>query len=52
LEGSSGTTHSILEKLDEQMGEVHKALETQLIRIAQMQQQIDDLRAENRPSHH
>jgi hypothetical protein len=33
------------------MGEIHKALETQLIRIAQMQQQIDELRARNnRPS--
>jgi hypothetical protein len=42
---------ALIDKLDEQMGEIHKALETQLIRIAQMQQQIDELRARNnRPS--
>jgi len=37
----------IIEKLDEQMAEIQKALEIQLVRIGQMQRQIDELRAKN-----
>ena len=38
-------TIRMIEHLDREMGTVHKALETQLIRIAQIQQQLDELRA-------
>lgn len=35
----------VLNKLDEQMSEVQRTLEIQFSRIAQLQQQIDELRA-------
>ncbi len=38
-------TIRMIEHLDCEMSAVHKALETQLIRIAQIQQQLDELRA-------
>ena len=38
-------TIRMIEHLDREMSTVHKALETQLIRIAQIQQQLDELRA-------
>ena len=37
-------TIRMIEHLDREMSTVHKALETQLIRIAQIQQQLDELR--------
>ena len=43
----SNIPHVIIEKLDEQMAEIQKALEIQLVRIGQMQRQIDELRAKN-----
>jgi hypothetical protein len=38
-------TIRMIEHLNREMSTVHKALETQLIRIAQIQQQLDELRA-------
>jgi hypothetical protein len=38
-------TIRMIEHLDREMSAVQKALETQLIRIAQIQQQLDELRA-------
>jgi hypothetical protein len=44
LKGDVGP-EALLDKLEKQMDEVRRGLETQFVRIAQMQQQIDELRA-------
>jgi hypothetical protein len=40
---------AMIERIDREISEVHKALATQLIRIAQIQQELDNLRARFTP---